>query len=88
MATAHRLLAASYGRSVGDPVCYLHLLDEEGRMPEPSVPTGRHYEVTAIGRVESRLLDLADAPRQGDEGAPAAWLVFEPRSSTDSVVSR
>ena len=48
-------------------------------MPEPSVPTGRHYEVTAIGRVESRLLDLADAPRQGDEGAPAAWLVFEPR---------
>ncbi len=31
-----------------------------------------------IGRVESPLLDLADAPRQADEGAPEAWLVFEP----------
>ncbi|HEY7595797.1 MAG TPA: tRNA (N6-threonylcarbamoyladenosine(37)-N6)-methyltransferase TrmO [Actinophytocola sp.] len=32
----------------------------------------------AIGRVESPLRDKADAPRQGDEGAPDAWLVFEP----------
>jgi tRNA-Thr(GGU) m(6)t(6)A37 methyltransferase TsaA len=37
-----------------------------------------HYEVIPIGWIESPLLDLADAPRQGDEGAPAAWLVFEP----------
>lgn len=29
-----------------------------------------------IGRVESPLGDLAAAPRQADEGAPAAWLVF------------
>jgi tRNA-Thr(GGU) m(6)t(6)A37 methyltransferase TsaA len=28
--------------------------------------------------VESRLTDLAAAPKQGDEGAPDAWLVFEP----------
>jgi tRNA-Thr(GGU) m(6)t(6)A37 methyltransferase TsaA len=28
--------------------------------------------------VESRLTDLASAPRQADEGAPEAWLVFEP----------
>jgi tRNA-Thr(GGU) m(6)t(6)A37 methyltransferase TsaA len=35
-------------------------------------------EVTAIGRVESPLTDLASAPKQGDEGAPDAWLVFEP----------
>jgi tRNA-Thr(GGU) m(6)t(6)A37 methyltransferase TsaA len=34
--------------------------------------------VKAIGTVESRLTDLDSAPRQGDEGAPAAWLVFEP----------
>lgn len=27
-----------------------------------------------IGRVESVLRDRADAPRQGDEGAPDAWL--------------
>jgi tRNA-Thr(GGU) m(6)t(6)A37 methyltransferase TsaA len=45
---------------------------------------GRHavtdtsYEVTAIGRVESSLTDPASAPRQGDERAPDAWLVFDP----------
>ena len=32
----------------------------------------------SIGRVESPLKDLASAPRQADEGAPEAWLVFEP----------
>ena len=36
------------------------------------------FELTAIGRVESPLTDLASAPRQADEGAPAAWLVFDP----------
>jgi tRNA-Thr(GGU) m(6)t(6)A37 methyltransferase TsaA len=36
------------------------------------------YEVTPVGWVESPITDLADAPRQGDEGAPDAWLVFEP----------
>jgi tRNA-Thr(GGU) m(6)t(6)A37 methyltransferase TsaA len=37
-----------------------------------------HFEVTPIGRVESPLTDPASAPNQGDEGAPEAWLVFEP----------
>jgi tRNA-Thr(GGU) m(6)t(6)A37 methyltransferase TsaA len=37
------------------------------------------FEVVPIGWVESPLTDLAQAPRQGDEGAPEAWLVFEPR---------
>jgi tRNA-Thr(GGU) m(6)t(6)A37 methyltransferase TsaA len=32
----------------------------------------------AIGRVESPLTDPAAAPKQGDEGAPDAWIVFEP----------
>ncbi len=36
------------------------------------------FEVKAIGRVESPLTDLESAPRQADEGAPEAWLVFEP----------
>ena len=36
------------------------------------------FEVRAVGRVESSLTDLAAAPRQADEGAPEAWLVFEP----------
>jgi len=34
--------------------------------------------VESIGRVESKLKDLASAPRQADEGAPEAWLIFEP----------
>jgi tRNA-Thr(GGU) m(6)t(6)A37 methyltransferase TsaA len=36
------------------------------------------FEVTPIGRVESSLTDPASAPKQGDEGAPDAWLAFEP----------
>ena len=36
------------------------------------------YEVRAIGWVESPLLDPAEAPLQGDEGAPDAWVVLEP----------
>jgi tRNA-Thr(GGU) m(6)t(6)A37 methyltransferase TsaA len=36
------------------------------------------FELTPIGRVESPLTDPAVAPKQGDEGAPEAWLVFEP----------
>ena len=36
------------------------------------------YQVVPIGWVESPLRDRAQAPRQGDEGAPDAWLVFQP----------
>ncbi len=36
------------------------------------------YELQPIGRVESPLVDRAAAPKQGDEGSPDAWLVFEP----------
>jgi tRNA-Thr(GGU) m(6)t(6)A37 methyltransferase TsaA len=39
---------------------------------------GQGYEVVPVGYVESSLVDLADAPSQGDEGAPSAWLVFVP----------
>ncbi|HXE99026.1 MAG TPA: tRNA (N6-threonylcarbamoyladenosine(37)-N6)-methyltransferase TrmO [Solirubrobacterales bacterium] len=35
-------------------------------------------EVTPVGTVESSLKDPALAPKQGDEGAPEAWLVFDP----------
>ena len=34
--------------------------------------------VSPVGWVESPLVDLDTAPLQGDEGAPDAWLVFEP----------
>jgi tRNA-Thr(GGU) m(6)t(6)A37 methyltransferase TsaA len=36
------------------------------------------YQVMPIGWVESPLTDRAQAPRQADEGAPEASLVFEP----------
>ncbi len=36
------------------------------------------FDLHPIGLVESPLTDLAAAPRQPDEGAPAAWLVFGP----------
>lgn len=32
-----------------------------------------------IGRVESPLVDRASAPKQGDEGAPDAWIVIDAR---------
>ena len=36
------------------------------------------FDVQPIGMVESSLIDPALAPRQADEGAPDAWLVFDP----------
>ena len=35
-------------------------------------------ELVPVGHVESPLTDRASAPKQGDEGAPDAWVVFEP----------
>ena len=34
-------------------------------------------ELISIGRVESPLRLREEAPKQGDEGAPDAWLVFD-----------
>ena len=36
------------------------------------------FEAKVIGRVESPLTKPESAPLQADEGAPEAWLVFEP----------
>ena len=36
------------------------------------------YELHPIGRVSSPLTDPAAAPKQGHEGSPEAWLVFDP----------
>jgi tRNA (Thr-GGU) A37 N-methylase len=36
------------------------------------------YELKPIGWVESPLTDPDGAPKQGDEGSPDAWLVFDP----------
>src|SRR5262245_40473286 len=36
------------------------------------------FVLEPVGYVSSSLTDVAAAPRQGDEGAPSAWLVFSP----------
>ena len=36
------------------------------------------HRLRPVGRVESPLTDLAAAPKQGDEGAPPARIVFRP----------
>ncbi len=36
------------------------------------------YQLTPVGHVESPLTDLAEAPKQGTEGGPDAWIAFEP----------
>jgi len=37
------------------------------------------YELVSIGRIESTLTDRREAPRQGDEGAPEAWIDVDQR---------
>jgi tRNA-Thr(GGU) m(6)t(6)A37 methyltransferase TsaA len=39
------------------------------------------YEIRPVGHVESSLTDRASAPKQGIEGAPEAWLVFDPAAA-------
>ncbi|MBA3338770.1 MAG: tRNA (N6-threonylcarbamoyladenosine(37)-N6)-methyltransferase TrmO [Geodermatophilaceae bacterium] len=39
---------------------------------------GSSYDIWPIGWVESPLDNLDTAPKQGDEGSPEAWLVFDP----------
>lgn len=47
------------------------------------------YTLRPIGRVESPLTDRTAAPRQPDEGAPDAWLVFDDRyaPALDGLIS-
>jgi tRNA-Thr(GGU) m(6)t(6)A37 methyltransferase TsaA len=46
------------------------------------------FEVEQIGVVHSPLTDLEAAPKQGDEGAPDAWLAFDERvaAGLDGIV--
>lgn len=36
------------------------------------------YMIVSVGHVRSTLISLDDAPMQGDEGAPEAWLEIAP----------
>jgi len=40
------------------------------------------YAVRPVGRVESSLANRADAPNQGDEGAPDCTIALEPAYAT------
>lgn len=57
------------------PALWLHIPLHRGLKREAAATS---FDVKPIGRVESKLTDLESAPRQADEGAPQAWLVFEP----------
>jgi tRNA (Thr-GGU) A37 N-methylase len=39
------------------------------------------YSIEPIGTVRSELTRLEDAPMQGDEGAPEAWLELTPQAA-------
>lgn len=39
---------------------------------------GSFFTLRGIGRVVSPLTSASDAPKQGHEGAPDAWIVIEP----------
>jgi tRNA-Thr(GGU) m(6)t(6)A37 methyltransferase TsaA len=59
------------------------LLDEHGYNGTPSTNQGAlvmttPYEIRPIGYVESPLVDRETAPKQVYEGAPDAWLMFNP----------
>jgi tRNA-Thr(GGU) m(6)t(6)A37 methyltransferase TsaA len=41
-------------------------------------PSDTTYLVRPIGSVESTLVDPAQAPNQGQQGAPDAWLLIDP----------
>lgn len=48
-------------------------------MNEATMHDADTFQLTTIGRVRSTLRSLDDAPRQGDEGAPDAWIDVDER---------
>jgi tRNA-Thr(GGU) m(6)t(6)A37 methyltransferase TsaA len=41
----------------------------------------KSYTIEPIGVIRSSLMKLEDAPMQGDEGAPEAWLELTPQAA-------
>ena len=67
----------------GNPVELFEPTRPEARLAPPSSvktssPGHPSHEIDPIGRVESPLRERAEAPRQGYEGAPPAWLIIDP----------
>jgi tRNA-Thr(GGU) m(6)t(6)A37 methyltransferase TsaA len=66
----------------GNPVELFEPTRAEARLDEQGGAgyRGETYQVRPIGWVESSLVDPADAPNQGHQGAPDAWLVISPEA--------
>jgi tRNA-Thr(GGU) m(6)t(6)A37 methyltransferase TsaA len=47
-------------------------------MNDDTVPAMAEARLRCVGVIRSDLKDLAEAPKQGSEGAPDAWLEIEP----------
>lgn len=64
----------------GNPVELFEPTRPEARLDGAGAadPATQTYQVRPIGRVESTLVDPAEAPNQGYQGAPDAWLVINP----------
>jgi tRNA-Thr(GGU) m(6)t(6)A37 methyltransferase TsaA len=52
-------------------------LGVESRLPSMADFSAVDFTIRPIGRVESPLTSTANAPRQGDEGAPEAYLILD-----------
>ena len=57
---------------------YTHLLGTAHDLSQSQPAKPAAYSVTPIGHVESTLKDRTNAPRQGNDGAPEAWVVVNP----------
>jgi tRNA-Thr(GGU) m(6)t(6)A37 methyltransferase TsaA len=64
----------------GNPVELFEPTRADARLDDVADTTSptEAYQVHPIGWVESTLLDPADAPNQGQQGAPDAWLLINP----------
>jgi hypothetical protein len=55
---------------------YAHLLGAAPDLSQNRASKEASYSITPIGHVESSLKSREEAPKQGSEGAPEAWLVI------------
>jgi tRNA-Thr(GGU) m(6)t(6)A37 methyltransferase TsaA len=62
----------------GNPVELFEPTRSDARLDDAGESRAETYQMRSIGWVQSTLVDPADAPNQGDQGAPDAWLVINP----------
>ncbi|HEU5340011.1 tRNA (N6-threonylcarbamoyladenosine(37)-N6)-methyltransferase TrmO [Edaphobacter sp.] len=57
---------------------YSHLLGALPEIPQSHAAKAPSFSLVPIGYVESPLKERTNAPRQGSDGAPEAWVVINP----------